>query len=322
MEQSSLRRLAQSESWAIWQKWLMACLANVQPPTPNQLRADEIPVERQAISKPSLKSGRVVRVPIVGAISRRASFWSMFFGGTSVDGISKALREIAADDTIGTVVLDIDSPGGTVAGIAELANEVRQLRDSKHVIALANNLMASAAYWIGSQADEIIATPDALVGSVGVFMMHEDWSSALEMAGLKVTYIQAGRYKTEGNPDEPLSDEARDHLQGIVNDAYALFVGDVAKGRGISASEVKAKYGEGRVLTAKDAKAVGMIDRVAGVEETMRRLTGVKAEEETPTIEEPSPTLPSPASTQGDGQTVGNSLAAKRLRLDLLEKSN
>jgi capsid assembly protease len=316
MERSDLYRLAQAETWAIWPQWLNACLANVQPPSVRNA-ADEMPesiveADLQAVTKPGPKSGRVVRVPMVGSISRRESMWTEFFGGVTVEGMLKVLRGVAADDTIGTVLLDMDSPGGSVSGISELAAEVRSLRDKKHVVALANNMMASAAYWIGSQADELIATPDALVGSVGVFVMHEDYSAMNERVGLKVNYITAGKYKAEANPDQPLSDEARSHLQSIVDSAYDLFVSDVAKGRGVTASDVRKNYGEGRVLSAKEAKAAGMIDRVASVEETLRRLSGLRAEDE---IEVQAAIEP-----VADDTNVSNSLTARRRRLDLLKK--
>src|SRR3990172_3389350 len=266
-----MMKQVRAEAWAILPTALQAMLAR---PTAQRVATDAL----LAVTRPGPKAGRVARVPVVGPISRRESFWSIFFGGTSGEGLIKTLREVEADSSISTVLLDIDSPGGTVSGIPELAGEVRRLAGRKHVVALANSLTASAAYWLASQADEIVAAPEALVGSVGVFAVHEDWSKVWEQAGLKLTYITAGKYKVEGNFDEPLSDEARAHIQGIVDDAYSLFVSDVAKGRGVSAETVRADYGEGRVFTAKDAKAAGMVDRVAGFEETIRRLTGIKSE--------------------------------------------
>lgn len=271
-----------------------------------------------AVTKPGPKSGRVAQISIVGSITRRGSMWADFFGGASVEGTISALRNVAADDSVSTVLLNIDSPGGTVDGLPELAAEVRKLRESKHVVAMANSLAASAAYWLASQADEIVASPEALIGSIGVFTAHQDWSAMMERMGVKTTYIHAGKYKVEANPDEPLSTEARDHLQTIVDEAYGLFVADVAKGRGVTAAQVRSDYGQGRVLTAKDAKAVGMIDRVAGYHDTIARLTGVKADGES------HPERSAAESKDDDAPaepTVGNSLAAKRLRLELLEKS-
>lgn len=337
---NDLAMRASAEAWAIWQPALQLMLMGERVERPDipdadwQIIGEVGPIDMQAATRPGPKSGRVARIPVMGSISRRASFWSLMFGGTSVDGLTKALHEVALDDTIGTVLLDIDSPGGTVSGLPELAAEVRKLRESKHVVALANSLTASAAYWIASQADEIVATPEALVGSVGVFSVHEDWSKAMDRIGVKTTYIHAGKFKVEGNPDEPLTPEARDHMQAIVDDAYRLFVADVARGRGISPADVRSKYGEGRVLTAIDAKAAGMVDRIAGFDETVRRLSGVRGDTPTPalprddeavTVEGADPATAAADQEEGEHtgspQHLGNSLAAKRLRLELLEKS-
>lgn len=293
-------------AWAILPSGLHAILAATAPTGAQDL---------VAVTRPGPKTGRVAQISVVGSISRRSSIWSEWFGGASVDGLIAALRNVAADPDVKTVLLNIDSPGGTVDGLPELAAEIRTLRESKHVVALANSLAASAAYWIASQADEIVATPEALIGSIGVFTLHVDWSAYNERVGIKPTYIAAGKYKTEANPDQPLDDEARDYLQTLVEEAYSLFVADVAKGRGVSAATVRSDYGEGRVLTAKDAKAAGLIDRVAGYHETIARLTGVKAETD-PSF--PNASIGNP--DDDDHQTVGNSLAAKRLRLELLEK--
>ncbi len=309
-EPVELLRRASAEIWAIWQPALIARLS-----TPAMPHAGS---DRVAVTRPGPKSGRLVRVPVFGEISRRESFWSFLFGGTTVQGLTKTLQEIAADDSISTVLLDVDSPGGTVAGIPELANEVRRLAASKHIVAMANSVMASAAYWIASQADEIVAAPEALIGSIGVFAVHQDWSKALEQAGIKMSYISAGKYKTEGNFDEPLSNEARAAMQGIVDEAYRLFVDDVAKGRAVSAATVRNDYGEGRVLTAKDAKAAGLVDRIASFNDTVQRLSGIKAEDPSTSS---STRFARSESAQDDTQS-GNSrtLAHLRKRLTLAEK--
>lgn len=268
MNRDELILRAQAERWAMWPEALDAMLMSGQPETAALLH------EPVALTKPGPKTGKVAVVPVVGGISHRSSFWSALFGGPTVERLSKTLRDYAADPSISTVLLDVDSPGGTVSGLPELAAEVRRLRETKHVVALANDLAASAAYWVASQADEIVATPEALVGSIGIYTYHVDYSKLLEDTGIKVTYIHAGKFKTEGNPDEPLTDDARDHIQALVNADYELFVADVARGRGVSAATVRSDYGQGRVLTAADAKAAGMIDRIATADETITRLLG------------------------------------------------
>lgn len=219
--------------------------------------------------------GAVAVIPIRGVIAHRMSSMEESSGGASTEGIAKMLRAAMSDASIGTIVLDVDSPGGTVTGVAELAAELYDMRGKgKRIIAQVNGLAASAAYWLASQADEVVSLPSGMAGSIGVFMAHEDLSKALEQQGINVTLISAGKYKTEGNPFEPLSDEAKAVKQASVDAAYAQFVKDVARGRGVAASEVRGGYGEGRTLSAKDAKAAGLIDRIGTMEDTIGRLVG------------------------------------------------
>src|SRR5207237_10294998 len=111
------------------------------------------------------------------------------------------------------------------------APEPRAARGAKPITAAVNTMAASAAYWLASQADEVVITPSGLAGSIGVYLVHEDWSAANAQMGIDVTYISAGRFKTEANPDEPLSEDAKAALQAEVDDLYSLFVTDVATGR-------------------------------------------------------------------------------------------
>jgi ClpP class serine protease len=134
----------------------------------------------------------------------------------------------------------------------------------------------AAAYWIASAADELVVTPSGQVGSIGVFAAHEDISKAAEMQGVKVTLISAGQYKTEGNPFEPLSAEARAAMQKDVNTFGDMFVNAVARNRGVGAYSVKAGFGQGRMVMAQDAVKASMADRVATLDETLARLLNVR----------------------------------------------
>lgn len=233
-------------------------------------------VERDYKHKPS---GNVGVIPIRGTVKQHQSndIWSMFFETATTEGISATFHEFMADDSIRSIVFDIDSPGGTIYGVDELANEIMRARGTKPIIAVANSMAASAAYWIGATADQFYASPGALVGSIGVYMLHHDLSGMAEKEGVKPTYVSAGKYKVEGNQFEPLTDEARSHLQAIVDDGYSLMVKDIAHGRGVPEETVRSKYGEGRVLTAKQAKAAGMVDGVMTLNEAITRSVRVKA---------------------------------------------
>jgi signal peptide peptidase SppA len=208
-------------------------------------------------------------IPIYGVIMPRANLMTEMSGGTTVDGIRSSFRALLNDDEVSRIVFDVDSPGGSVEGIPELAAEIRDARGVKPMSAVANYMMASAAYYIGSQADEVVASPSALVGSIGVYAIHEDWSAANEMMGIRPTYITAGKFKAEGNPDSPLSDEALAHIQESVDYSYDQFVAGVADARGVSKAAVRSGYGEGRVLDPEPARAAGLIDRIATLEEVL-----------------------------------------------------
>lgn len=221
--------------------------------------------------------GAVAVLPIHGTIAHRIGSMEAASGGISTEQIGAMVRDALANDQVGAIVLDVNSPGGTVAGVPELASELLALRGQKPIVAVANATMASAAYWIAAAAaDEIVATPSASVGSIGVFAVHQDVTKALEQAGITVNVIKAGKYKAEGL-FEALTPEARAVLQDRVDEAYAQFVDAVAKGRGVSAADVRNGYGEGRTLPAKAAKAAGLVDRVATLDETITRLTGRSA---------------------------------------------
>jgi signal peptide peptidase SppA len=156
--------------------------------------------------------------------------------------------------------------------VDELATEIRQARGKKPIVAVANSLMASAAYWICCSADEVVCTPNGQVGSIGVLVLHVDQSAANEIDGLKPTIISAGKYKSELNPHAPLEPEARSYLQSSVDDYYGAFTGAVAAGRHVSRDRVQSGYGQGRVLGARQALSVGLIDRIATLDATIQRL--------------------------------------------------
>ena len=227
-----------------------------------------------AAPEPAPAPKGVAVIPLTGIITPQGSLLSMLFGGApgGLMGFRDAFSTAIRSPDVSAVVIDVDSPGGLTDLVPETAAMVREARGSKPIVAVADTLMASAAYWIAAQADELVATPSGYAGSVGVYRVHEDWSKADEQAGVKVTYVHAGRLKVEGNPAEPLSEEAEARWQADVDDVYGMFVADVAAGRGISAEQVIANYGEGRSLNAKRALEAGVVDRVATYEDVVSGL--------------------------------------------------
>lgn len=216
------------------------------------------------------RSGSIAVVPVYGTIMQRSSQISICDGGTSTEAIAKGISDANADESISAILLDVDSPGGSVYGVAELAAQIRA--SAKPVYGIANSLAASAGYWVLSQCAEVYVTPGGEVGSIGVWQAHEDWSKAIAEAGVDVTLIRAGKYKIEGNPYEPLSEDAKAFMQSRVDDYYASFTRDVAKGRRVSVDQVRSGMGEGRVLGADAAKAAGMVDGVMTMDQLVRHI--------------------------------------------------
>ncbi len=238
---------------------------------------EEIQSRIGAPSRAPTSSGSVAVIPIRGVIAHRMSAMDESSGGTSAESIGRMISRVAADASVGTIVYDIDSPGGTVTGVSELASQMFALRGEKRQIAQVNGLAASAAYWLASQADEIVSIPSGTAGSIGVFSAHADMSKHLAQEGIDVTLISAGKYKVEGSPFAPLSDQARAIMQERVDTAYGQFVKDVARGRGVSVADVRGGYGEGRALTAKDALKAGLIDRIGTMDATLTEALGKSA---------------------------------------------
>jgi capsid assembly protease len=273
-------RAFSAQTWAMEPLKLAAIIEVIQARmTGGYIPADVIAEHKAAAAarrSQTPASGAVAVIPVYGTISQRMGMMSEMSGGASTEQIGAQIDAALANPQVSAIVLDIDSPGGSVSGVPELAAKIKAARGQKPIIAVANSLMASAAYWIGSAADEIVASPSADVGSIGVYQAHLDASAALEAEGLKYTLISAGKHKVDANPYEALSDEAREHLQAGVDEWYGAFVNAVASHRGVSAKDVRTGYGEGRVLTAKAAKAAGMVDRVATLDDVLADLTGGK----------------------------------------------
>jgi len=245
------------------------------------LKASGQPVpEIQAASgsEPTL-IGSVAVIPVRGTLVQRANLMSDFSGGASVQRLTAQFRNALSDDSVSAILFDIDSPGGSVYGIQELADEIYSAREKKPIFAIANSLAASAAYWLGSAASEFVVTPSGDVGSIGVIMAHTDQSRLDDALGVKVTYIHAGQYKAEGNPHEPLSDDAATFYQQRVDEYMDEFVSAVARYRGTTASDVRSNYGQGRVYGARQAQTLGMVDRIETFDHTLRRL---QAQRKTP----------------------------------------
>ena len=278
-EYARIARFIQEHPWAIVPSALEVILEIVDRRIAGEdLSAEEKRARIDAARRPAPPSPPAVQgiavLPIYGVVSHRAHMMqNVSASGTSTEMAADAFRQVMRDPEVGAVILDVDSPGGSVYGVQELADEIHAARGTKPVVAVASSVAASAAYWIASQADELVVTPSGEVGSIGVIAVHDDVSKAAEMEGVSRTYITAGRYKAEGHPFAPLDDEARAQIQESVDRYYDAFVRAVARGRRVSLTKARGEeFGEGRMLGAAKAVEVGMADSIGTLQQTIDRV--------------------------------------------------
>ncbi|WP_020472444.1 S49 family peptidase [Zavarzinella formosa] len=197
-------------------------------------------------------------------------------GGTSTVQLRHDIRQAARDPNVSAILLAIDSPGGTVAGTAELANEVTAARRAKPVWAQIEDLGASAAYWFASQADMVFANvATAMVGSVGTIWVWQDDSKKAEQKGVKTFVFSTGSLKGTGAPGTPMTDEQQAYIQGLVNDMQIPFDAAVQKGRGLKPAQMEA-IKSGRTFLAPEALKLRLIDGIQPRAATLMQLMKAK----------------------------------------------
>lgn len=206
-----------------------------------------------------LIDGGVGILPITGSLVHRGTWIGTSSGLQSYDGIAQQLRIAAEDDRIKAVLLDLNSYGGEAGGVADLAQEVRDLAATKPVRAMVNDAAASAAYWLAAAAQDISITETGIAGSIGVVLTHQDISAAAEKAGVKITQIHAGANKLLGSPFKALSDADMAQLQESVDQLYALFTARVDAYR---SGKSNARATEARIYRGQAAVDAGLADQV------------------------------------------------------------
>lgn len=238
------------------------------------------PAEKQADGstrfKPYNVKDGVAVVTITGTLVNRGAWIGANSGLTSYEGIAHQVSSAAADPAVGAIILDLHSPGGEAVGAMEAAEVVRLAAKAKPVIAVVNGMAASAAYAIASGATEIVTTETGVAGSIGVVLLHADFSRQLDREGITPTLIFAGAHKVDGNPYGPLPESVRQGLQAEVDAFYELFVTTVAKGRGSRLNAAAARRTEARVFIGQAAVEAGIADRVGTFERVLADLSRAK----------------------------------------------
>jgi signal peptide peptidase SppA len=214
----------------------------------------------------------VAVVPLYGVIGRRVGAMEKSSGVTDVDVFQRAVARAAADDSVKAILIDVDSPGGSVAGVQSAADGVRAATYRKRVMAYSGGTMASAAYWIATGADAIYADQTAMIGSIGVYAQILDASRAMENAGLRQQVFASGKFKAAGAGGSSLTDEQRVQIQGRVDDLAAVFKADVRRYNPAVSDDSM----QGQVFIGARAVAAGLVNSVASFEKAFSDLQNWK----------------------------------------------
>jgi signal peptide peptidase SppA len=235
--------------------------------TDSQARLDDVYSQR----------GNTAIITLDGVIDRHLSSFEMeCYGGCDLADIDRAIALAASDPTIRNVVLELRSPGGSVIGVAETAQQVANLGRTKNVYAFTDSVCASAAYYIASQAHQIFSTSSAVVGSIGVYCAILDASGWYEAQNLKVNFFKDGDFKGAGLDFKPLSDAEATMFQDRVLQLGAMFRDAVTSMRpqvSLATMQGQSFVGCDTSGNGLDALQVGLVDGVVlSLEELLARI--------------------------------------------------
>ena len=267
--------ICQRDPWAITPEGLQRVLEI----TGKHANGDEIDIDAVSakLGRPldntrniTVRDG-VAIIPVSGPIFRFASFFHSISGATSVENISTDFNKALENPAVKSILFDVDSPGGQVSGIQELAKMIFDARGKKPMTTYSGDLSASAAYWLGSATDEFFAAETARIGSIGVVAVYGDSSKAAAKAGHEeFKFISS---KSPRKQPDPRTEEGASDIQAVVDDLADIFLSDVARNRGVSVQTVEDEFGQGSVMIAEKALASGMIDGVSTYEDVLSSMT-------------------------------------------------
>lgn len=216
-----------------------------------------------AIGSYRVSENGVAIIDVIGTMTKYGSSFSAMRHGTV--GVQAAVRSAARDSDVRGIVIRIDSPGGSVAGTSDLGEEIAKAAQKKPVIAFIEDLGASGAYWIASQATRIVANSTAFIGSIGVYTVLYDWSAAAAQEGVKVIVVRSAEMKGMGTPGTEITPSQLADAQRVINSIHEQFVGVVMKGRKKEREHVE-QLADGRVHIASAALKLGLIDEIGDME--------------------------------------------------------
>ncbi len=276
---SQFAQMFAGEPWLIDPKAFRAMIARAEQATPEAIAA-AVAAYGQRATTPTMY-GDVAVIECCNLITYKASWFSMYFGGSSIEEMQAKFRTALADPAVRTIVFRWDTPGGYVTMVPEFADEIfaaaKKNGGPKPILSVCDTLCASAGVWLASQTDTIYVSASSQIGSIGVYGQHFDLSGMLEKAGVKVTSIFYGAHKMDGDEYAPLSDEAHAVWQDAIDELGTAFDGAMARGRGVSTAVVQEEFGQGLIFRGKKARAIGLADKDGTFQQVIARLTKGRA---------------------------------------------
>ncbi len=212
----------------------------------------------------------VAVIDVSGTLMKQESSWN---DSTSTVMLRRTIRDAVASDKVKAIMLRVDSPGGTVTGTEELAADIADAGRNKPVGVYVDGMMASAAYWIGAQADWIASNETSVIGSIGVLAVIHDQSARAAKQGVKVHVVKSADAKGAGVPGTEITAGQLSEWQRMIDATHAVFVKAVAAGRRIT-TEAAGQLADARMHVGQQAKQIGMIDFVESFDAAMARLAG------------------------------------------------
>lgn len=226
-------------------------------------------------------NGAIGVIYIEGVITSGSAQGGIFGGEAGSGDLLEQIRQARGDNNTKVVLLRINSPGGSAAASQEIGEEIDRLKQSgKKVVVSMGDVAASGGYWIAAKADEIVANPATMTGSIGVIMETPNLQKLYDKIGVRQETIKSGPYKDIGSTSRPMTPEERAILQGMVNDIYEQFIDVVAEGRKLNRDKVR-KLADGRIFTGRQAKELGLVDKMGNYYDAIEiagKMAGIKGE--------------------------------------------
>lgn len=257
-------------------------------------------------------AGKFAVIPVHGTLLNRYNYATSY--ATGYNAIRSMLNAAVVDPDVSQIVLDVNSFGGQAAGAFEMAADIRAAREKKKITAIVDSYAFSAAYALASAASQIIMSPSAEAGSIGVVAMHVSFEKALAEIGIEVTFIHAGAHKVDGNPYQALSDTARASIQASVDKFYGAFLDTVAAGRGAAMDRNAARKTEARCYDADECVKLGLADAIMAPEAALASIGGEGGDTTSTTNAEKEPAEMSD-NTEAAAQAAAEARAAERARV-------